>query len=166
MNITDKNFFDSGTSMGLLTCGLSEDALAGLCREAVRQKKSSVWVFPNMIENARRVLEQSGVSLGTVVSYPLGMDCPEVKIAETEDAADRGATDICVTFNAGAFKSGDIHTMIRELKGCADMAHGKGAKMYLLIETPLITGQQAEDVRILAEGLVADGIVSSQGWTW
>ena len=116
MNITDKNFFDSGTSMGLLTCGLSEDALAGLCREAVRQKKSSVWVFPNMIENARRVLEQSGVSLGTVVSYPLGMDCPEVKIAETEDAADRGATDICVTFNAGAFKSGDIHTMIRELK--------------------------------------------------
>ena len=113
--------------MGLLTCGLSEDALAGLCREAVRQKKSSVWVFPNMIENARRVLEQSGVSLGTVVSYPLGMDCPEVKIAETEDAADRGATDICVTFNAGAFKSGDIHTMIRELKGCADMAHGKGA---------------------------------------
>ena len=56
--------------------------------------------------------------------------------------------------------------MIRELKGCADMAHGKGAKMYLLIETPLITGQQAEDVRILAEGLGADGIVSSQGWTW
>ena len=166
MNITDKNFFDSGTSMGLLTCGLSEDALAGLCREAVRQKKSSVWVFPNMIENARRGLEQSGVSLGTVVSYPLGMDCPEVKIAETEDAADRGATDICVTFNAGAFKSGDIHTMIRELKGCADMAHGKGAKMYLLIETPLITGQQAEDVRILAEGLGADGIVSSPGWTW
>ena len=136
MNITDKNFFDSGTSMGLLTCGLSEDALAGLCREAVRQKKSSVWVFPNMIENARRVLEQSGVSLGTVVRYILA---PLPWAISAHPFSSRIMVWISPDLNAPALKVTHISVAPRSA---------------------------AEDVRILAEGLGADGIVSSQGWTW
>lgn len=158
--------FNTDISMGLLKSGLSETALEGLCREAVRQKKQYVWVFPNMLGSALPILNQAGIGAGTVISYPLGMDCPEVKIAETEDAARRGASQICVTLNAGALKSGDIHSLVRELKGCADAAHEKGARMYLLMDMPLISSQQAEDVSILAAGLGADGIYTAEGWKW
>ena len=62
-----------------------------ICREALEIGAASVCINPCNIEQARRLLDGSGVRVCTVIGFPLGANTPEVKAFETQDAIRRGA---------------------------------------------------------------------------
>ena len=147
-----------------LGSGLSEEYIRSFCREAMAEGFASVCILPNMVPAAAQVLSGSATKVCTVISFPLGMDLPETKIFETGDALQKGAQEIDLVLNVGAFKSGDYSALERELSGVIGAAHAAGALAKVIIETPLLTSRQIHEAALLCEGYGADIVKTSTGY--
>ena len=87
---------------------------------------------------AYEILENSDVKVCTVIGFPLGATTTEVKVFETKDAIENGATEVDMVINIGRLKEKRFMNMLKEdIKAVVDAAKGK-ALTKVIIETCLI----------------------------
>ena len=127
----------------------------------------AICVYNDMVEIARKHLDSIGgqdIPVAAVsTAFPSGRASMEVKLRDTKDAIEAGASEIDMVIDRGAFLSGrigEVFDEIREIKSlCGDRAHLK-----VILETgELATYDNVRKASYLAMLAGADFIKTSTG---
>ncbi len=127
----------------------------------------AICVYNDMVEIARKQLDSIGgheIPVAAVsTAFPSGRASMEVKLRDTKDAIEAGASEIDMVIDRGAFLSGrlgEVFDEIKEIKSlCGDRAHLK-----VILETgELATYDNVRKASYLAMLAGADFIKTSTG---
>ena len=135
-----------------LTITATGDDVLEACRYAKLYGFRSVAAFPHHLEKVVREVEGSGTLAMIVVGFPCGGNTTEMKCREAEEGLKRGATDLDMVMNLGAFKSGDYEGVAEEIKKVLAVAKPFGVPCKVIVEVGALT----EEEKITAANLVAD----------
>ena len=146
-----------------------------LCTKAVRPDPSdstvpsvgAVCVYNDMVGIARQHLDLIGgghVGVAAVsTAFPSGRASIEVKIQDTKDALDAGASEIDMVIDRGAFLSGKYIDVFNEIVLIRELC-GKRAHLKVIFETgELVTYDNVRKASFLAMVAGADFIKTSTG---
>jgi deoxyribose-phosphate aldolase len=148
----------------LLKPDASRHDIEELCREAAQFKFASVCVNPTWVALCSRLLTGSGVRVCSVVGFPLGATTSDVKEYETRRAIFDGAREIDMVINVGALKSGDLHTVERDIEAVTRPCRECGALSKVIIEAALLTDDEKVTACTLAKAASADYVKTSTGF--
>ncbi len=142
----------------------TEAEIRKLCQEARRYGFASVCVNPYWVALAAAELGGSPVKVCTVVGFPLGATCTEVKQAEAETAIRAGAQEIDMVLNIGALRSGDHERVKLDIQAVVGTSHRWGAAVKVILETALLDDNQKAVACTLARLAGADFVKTSTGF--
>lgn len=146
----------------ILKATATPEQVEQICREAREIGAASVCINPCNIEQAKRLLEGSGVKVCTVIGFPLGANTTAVKAFETEDAIRRGAQEVDMVINVGALLAGDTETVYQDILGVVKAANGTLTKV--IIETCYLSDEQKKTACELALKAGANFVKTSTGF--
>jgi deoxyribose-phosphate aldolase len=136
-----------------------------LCDEAKAYQFASVVINPVYARLAAQLLENSNVKVCVVVGFPLGAHLTRVKVFETEQALNDGATEVDMVINIGALKAKENELVERDIAGVVQMAHSRNALVKVIIETALLTDEEKIRACQLAQKAGADFVKTSTGFS-
>ena len=150
-----------------------------LCAKAVRPDPTdssvphvgAVCVYNDLVAIARKELDAIGGSdvpvAAVATAFPSGRASMKVKLADTKDAIESGATEIDMVIDRGAFLSGNIGLVfdeIVEIKATINELSGGRAHLKVILETgELVTYDNVRKASYLAMLAGADFIKTSTG---
>lgn len=135
-----------------------------LCDEAKEFCFGAVMLNPCYVELAHARLQGSGVSVGTVIGFPLGATLTSVKQFEATEALKLGAVEIDMVQNIGALKSGNRELVSSEIHALAELAHERGALLKVILEMGLLTEEEKVIACESSERAGADFVKTSTGF--
>jgi deoxyribose-phosphate aldolase len=135
-----------------------------LCREAAQFHFATVCVNPGWVALAANLLRGSGVGVCSVVGFPLGATTADVKHYETRRAIFDGATEIDMVINIGALKSGDLHTVERDITAVVGPCREANVISKVILEVVLLTDEEKIAGCTLAKAAGADFVKTSTGF--
>lgn len=146
-----------------------------LCSKAVRPDPTdssvpsvgAVCVYNDMVAIAREHLNSIGgahVGVAAVsTAFPSGRASMPVKLQDTRDALDAGASEIDMVIDRGAFLSGNLIEVFNEIVQIRDLC-GTKAHLKVIFETgELVTYDNVRKASFLAMAAGADFIKTSTG---
>ncbi len=139
--------------------------IAAVCGQAREHKFASVCVNPYWVSLVAAKLGGSGVKTCTVVGFPLGANEAEIKVAEARMALSQGATELDMVINIGALLSGELDVVEKEITDLADVAHGSGAILKVILETCLLSDEEKVAACKIAVQARADFVKTSTGFS-
>jgi len=125
------------------------------CEEAKRYGFAALYVPPWLVEEAAKLLEGSGVNVGTVIGFPLGFTPTKVKVFEAREYARRGAKELDFVVNLMALKSGDLEMFRRDVAEVVAAIKELGCVAKAILETAYLS---EEEKVIAARIAVEEGI--------
>lgn len=140
------------------------DQIIRLCQEAREFGFGAVMVNAGYIELAVSQLQNSGVTIGTVVGFPLGATLTSVKRFETVEALRLGAREIDMVVAIGALKSGKHDLVLGEIQELAEAAHSQKALLKVILETGLLSDDEKISACQLSAKAGADFVKTSTGF--
>jgi deoxyribose-phosphate aldolase len=148
----------------LLKPDASRQNIEDLCREAAQFRFATVCINPTWVAACAKALAGSGVGVCSVVGFPLGATTADVKGYETRRAIFDGAREIDMVINLGALKSGDLHTVERDIDAVTGPCRDCGAVSKVIIEAALLTDDEKVTACTLAKAAGADYVKTSTGF--
>jgi deoxyribose-phosphate aldolase len=97
-----------------------------LCDEAVEYGFAAVCINPSWVARAKKRLRTSGITLASVVGFPLGANTPEIK----------------AVINIGALKGGEHDLVQRDIAGVSDACREVGGLNKVIIEAAYLTDEE------------------------
>lgn len=146
-----------------LAADATKDKIEKLCREALEAGFASVCVNSCWVSLAKKLLENSGVNVCTVIGFPLGAASSAAKAAETEIAIRDGADEVDMVINIGWLKSGMYDECLADIKAVREASKGKVLKV--IIETCLLTDEEKVKACELSSKAGADFVKTSTGFS-
>ena len=148
----------------LLKSTATKDDILRICDEAKDYNFYSVCVFPCFVKDAFNRLKDSSVSVATVVGFPLGCNCTSVKVYETKQAIDDGASEIDMVVNLGAYfeKSSRFY---EDIELVAQECASHSVLLKTIIETSNLNSSQIEEVTKICVNSGSDFIKTSTGFS-
>ena len=153
----------------------TEGKVQALCAKAVRPDPTdlsvpsvgAVCVYNDMVSVARKHLDSIGgahVPVAAVsTAFPSGRASMKVKIQDTQDAIDAGASEIDMVIDRGAFLSGNYIEVFNEIVAIKEIC-GEKAHLKVIFETgELVTYDNVRKASYLAMLAGADFIKTSTG---
>jgi deoxyribose-phosphate aldolase len=117
----------------------TQEQIVHLCEEAAGFSFAAVCVNPWWIGLAASILRGTPVKVATTIGFPLGANHTTVKRFEAAEAVRLGAHELDMVMNVGALKSGDRQSVQNDMVAVAEVAHGGGAILKVILETPLLS---------------------------
>lgn len=148
----------------LLKPDTRKDEIIELCAEAKMYSFASVCINPTWVKTAAAALEGSPVKVCTVIGFPLGASTTEVKVFETANAIQNGATEIDMVINIGALREGNDELVKQDITAVVKAAEDK-ALVKVIIETSLLTEVEKRTACELAVVAGADFVKTSTGFS-
>jgi deoxyribose-phosphate aldolase len=139
------------------------EVLAG-CELAVRCRAWSVCVKPADVASATRALVGTRVAVCTVVGFPHGSSTADVKCYETERALADGAVEIDMVLDIGSLRGGAADEVRREIERVAQLTHGTGGILKVILETAYLTDAEVALGSRLVERAGGDFVKTSTGF--
>ncbi len=139
-----------------------------LCHEAAEHRFACAMVNPTWVSAAADILSGTGIPVGVVIGFPLGATLSSSKRDETVRVLRHGAHDIDMVLNIGLLKSGsaaDLDAVRQDIRGVAELAHGSGAIVKVILETCLLTFEEKLRAADLALDAGADFLKTSTGFS-
>jgi deoxyribose-phosphate aldolase len=136
-----------------------------LCDEARQYHFASVCVNPVHVRLAAQLLQGTDVKVCAVVGFPLGATLPQVKVYETEQVLNDGATDVDMVIKIGAIKEKNDDLVERDIAGVVQIAHSRQALVKVIIEAVLLTDEEKVRACRLAKKAEADFVKTSTGFS-
>jgi deoxyribose-phosphate aldolase len=149
----------------LLKPDATHDQIAQLCFEARKYNFASVCINPTHVKLCAELLKGSPVKVCTVIGFPLGATSPEVKVFETQNAIQNGASEIDMVINIGALKARDLELVARDIRGVVLAGHAANALVKVIIETALLNEEEKVLACLLAKEAEADYVKTSTGFS-
>lgn len=147
----------------LKTDAVKED-LDKLLAEAKKHDFMSVCVSPIWVEYAYQQLKDTDVKVCTVIGFPQGATPTAVKVFETENAIENGATEVDMVIPVGLLKGKDYDAVKKDIEGVVNAAKGK-ALTKVIIETCLLTDEEKVIACKLSKEAGADYVKTSTGFS-
>lgn len=97
------------------------DDIKKLCKDVVTFGFHAAFVNPIYVTLAKSLLGNKA-AVGTVISFPLGQDTMQIKMAVTNNAVSHRADELDIVPNIGAFFSGDADSFFSELTHIVESA--------------------------------------------
>lgn len=137
-----------------------------VCDEAIANNCASVCIPPCYVWDAYKYVEGKK-SICTVIGFPNGYSATSVKVAETVQAIEDGASEIDMVINIGYLKSRAYGEIAKEIKAVADVCHTneRYAILKVIIETCLLTEKEIRDACKIIAGSGADYVKTSTGFS-
>ncbi len=148
----------------LLKADATRQEIEKLCREAAELGFASVCVNPTWVATCARLLRGSAVKVCSVVGFPLGATTADTKHYETRRAIFDGAGEIDMVINVGALRSGDLHTVERDIEAVTGPCRDSGVISKVIIEAALLTDDEKVSACTLARAASADFVKTSTGF--
>jgi deoxyribose-phosphate aldolase len=139
------------------------DVIAG-CELARKYDVASVCVKPCHVRLAARVLQGSDVRVSTVIGFPHGSNCTDIKVAEAHQAICDGAVELDMVLNIGELRSGNYDYVRADIKAVVDKAHPEGALVKVILENAYLTDEQKITACHLVEEAGGDFVKTSTGF--
>lgn len=149
----------------LLKPDATPEQVRQLCQEAKTYQFASVVVNPVYARLVAELLENSHVKACVVIGFPLGANLTQVKVYETEQALNDGATEVDMVINIGALKAKDNELVERDIASVVQMAHSRNALVKVIIETALLTDEEKVRACQLAQKAGANFVKTSTGFS-
>lgn len=148
----------------LLRPDASPADITRLCDEAVECGFVAVCINPAWVALASNRLRTSGVTVASVVGFPLGANTPEIKVMEARRALRDGAREIDMVINIGALKGGEHELVQRDIAGVSDACREVGARNKVIIEAAFLTDEEKVVACRLAQLAKAHFVKTSTGF--
>lgn len=120
---------------------LTDDQVVEGCALAKRYQVASVSVRPCDVDMAVRLLDGSGVTVGSISGFPHGSTTTAAKLYETRDLLRRGAKEIDMVINIGKLLSRQFQYVEMELMQMAQACHENGALLKVIFENAYLTDE-------------------------
>ncbi|HWG36531.1 MAG TPA: deoxyribose-phosphate aldolase [Terriglobales bacterium] len=147
---------------------LAADATAAqvdqLCRDAAAWGVPAVCVNPYRVAQAANALRGTAVAVAAVVGFPLGAALPTSKRDEAACCLALGADELDLMINLGALKSGADAIVEDEIAAVAELAHGAGARLKVILELPKLDPEEIARAGAAALAAGADYLKTSTGF--
>jgi len=140
----------------------SDGELRRICLEAEKYRFASVAVLPIAVPLAASMLRGSGVEICVALGFHLGAYPPELKAYETEDAIQRGATEVDLVMNVAAAKAKKWSLLEEEFKRFRAAAGEHTAK--IILETCLLSDEEKTRACQIAKAARLDYVKTSTGY--
>ncbi|OIJ12607.1 deoxyribose-phosphate aldolase [Anaerobacillus alkalilacustris] len=124
----------------LLKPTASKEDIKTFCEETIEHGFKTVFVHPYYVSFANERLKDHGVKVGVPIGFSLGGATTKVKVAETLDAINNGATEIDMLINLGALKSKEFDVVKYDIEEVVKASNGLTTKV--IIETALLTEEE------------------------
>jgi deoxyribose-phosphate aldolase len=147
----------------LLQPETGRDAILALCDEAVRYGLKSVCVNGGWVEDCVSRLARSGVTVVTVVGFPLGAATTKAKAAEARLAAGAGASELGMVMAIGQAKSGEWRYVEDDIGRVVD-AVGDDVAVSVILETGALEPVEMAAGCLVARAAGAAFVKSSTGF--
>ena len=148
----------------LLKADATKAEIDTLCREAAEYSFASVCVNPTWVAECSRNLRGSSVRVCSVVGFPLGATTADTKHYETRRVIFDGAREVDMVINVGALKSGDLHTVERDIEAVTGPCRESGVLSKVIIEAALLSDEEKITACTLAKAAAADYVKTSTGF--
>lgn len=148
----------------LLKAEATKEQILQLCDEAKRYQFKSVCVNPMWVTTCAEQLAGLPVNVCTVIGFPLGATTTEVKVFETKQAIQNGATEVDMVIHVGALKEGNYEWVERDIRAVVEEAKGK-AIVKVIIETSLLTDEEKVKACTISKHAGADYVKTSTGFS-
>ena len=144
-----------------------EQTLADLKENAemcIKNKVFSMCVKPCDIKAAKELLNNSGVKVSCVLSFPHGADATPVKAFQAKQAIEDGADEIDMVMNIGRFLSGEYDYVREDIKAVVEVAHQHNVLVKVIQESGHLTLEQIAKACELSYEAGADFVKTSTGF--
>lgn len=148
----------------LLKTDATKADLDKLIAEAKEYDFMSVCVSPIWVSYAHEQLKDTDVKVCTVIGFPQGATPTAVKVFETENAIENGATEVDMVIPVGFLKDKNYDYVKADIAGVVNAAKGK-ALTKVIIETCLLTDEEKVMACKLAKEAGADFVKTSTGFS-
>jgi deoxyribose-phosphate aldolase len=131
------------------------------CEQAEQFHFATVCVYPSYVRLAVELLHGKSPKVCTVIGFPSGATTSAVKLYESLEAVENGASELDVVINLSWVKMGKTSELHREI---AEICEETGKTVKAILETALLT--EAEK-RLAAEICMDAGVAflkTSTGW--
>ena len=135
-----------------------------LAAEAREHGFASACVNPAYVPLVASVLAGSAVKTCAVAGFPLGASLTRTKLLEAESAMRLGATEIDMVIHVGALRAGDDAAVESEIRQLADLCHGRGTLLKVILETALLSSEEKARGARAAMNAGADFVKTSTGF--
>lgn len=146
----------------LLAPNASSEDIRRLCREAAENDFASVCIQPCYVPLAAECLKGSRAKVCTVIGFPLGVNCTEIKAAEAAKAIADGADEVDMVLNRSLVADGRWAEVQKDIEAVVAAAKGRLVKV-ILEATELQPDVLAEAART-AVAAGADFVKTSTGF--
>jgi deoxyribose-phosphate aldolase len=141
----------------------SED-LERFCHEAVALGVGAIAMHQVWVPLAARMLRGTGIKVGSVVGFPFGANHASVKRVEAKASIRAGAEELDMVMNIGAMLSGNLDTVLSDIRGVVDIAHGSGCILKVILENAYLSDEQKVAACQIAMRAGADYVKTSTGF--
>jgi deoxyribose-phosphate aldolase len=146
----------------LLKPMLTLDEVVEGCRLAAEYEVVSVCVRPADVALAAAELDGTAIAVGTVVSFPHGHSATAVKVAESEQALEDGATELDMVLNIGWLLSGRHEEVEADIAAVVGVSGD--ALVKVIFENAYLSDEQKVIACHLTEAAGADYVKTSTGF--
>jgi len=149
----------------LLSPTLTDAELRTGCELARELMVAAVCIKPYAVPLAAEILRSSGVAVCTVVGFPHGGNCPEIKAAEAELACRQGASELDMVVNVGRALSGAWDYVEADVRAVVDAAHRHGAITKVIFENDFLPSDEHK-IRLchICDRVQAEFVKTSTGY--
>ena len=136
---------------------MTDDDLRSHCEIADKYGVATVCVKPYHVAMAAQLLKNSKVAVCAVIGFPHGNNSSRIKMLETIEVIENGATEVDMVVNAGKALQGDWQYITDEIREINLACLERGAILKVIFETDFITedSHKIELCRICSEAGVA-----------
>lgn len=146
----------------LLTQTATWEEIKQICDDGVKYQCASVCIPASYVKHAAEYVEGK-IAVCTVIGFPNGYSTKEVKIFETRDALDNGASEIDMVINIGHLKDKKYDEIEQEIRAIKEVCGDKILKV--IIETCLLTDEEKIKMCEIVTKAGADFIKTSTGFS-
>lgn len=146
----------------LLKQDAKKEEFIKLFNEAKEHNFIGICVNPAFVSFAKQELKDCGVSVVSVVGFPLGACRSDVKAYEAEKAIQDGADEIDMVINVTAVKNKDYDFVLNDIKAVKE-ACGL-IPLKVILETDLLEKEEIKKVCELCIEAKADFVKTSTGF--
>jgi deoxyribose-phosphate aldolase len=147
----------------LLKPEANSEQIENLCHEAIKYNFFSVCINPNFVSLAHSILNNTTVSVCTVIGFPLGANTTEVKVYETSNAILNGADEIDMVISIGDIKSKNWEKVENDI-ALVKLACGNKI-LKVIFETCLLSDEEKIMAAQVSMRAGADFIKTSTGFS-
>ncbi|MBM7597921.1 deoxyribose-phosphate aldolase [Virgibacillus halotolerans] len=142
----------------------TKEKIKQIIDEAKEYEFASVCINPYWVPYAYENLQDTPVKVCTVIGFPLGATSTAVKVFETKQAIEDGATEVDMVINVGELKSNHDEVVRQDIEAVVNAAKDK-ALTKVIIETSQLTDDEKVRACQLAKAAGADFVKTSTGFS-